>query len=92
MVVEAGKVTATYRTNYYKQRHNPPYEGESFIKYLGKEGNLGCAGTVNKKRVTNEYYKRVTKLWRSKLLNYNKHVAQNTFAVPLLIPTFGLLN
>ena len=81
MVVEAGKVTAAYRTNYYKQRHNPPYEGESFIKYL-----------VNKKRVTNEYYKRVTKLWRSKLLNYNKHVAQSTFAVPLLIPTFGLLN
>ena len=26
------------------------------------------------------------------LSTYNKHVAHNVFAVPLLIPTFGLLN
>ena len=42
--------------------------------------------------MTNEYYKRVKKIWKNELAAYNKHVAHNAFAVPVLIPTFGLLN
>ena len=42
--------------------------------------------------MTNEYYKRVKKIWLNGLSTYNKHIAHNAFAVPLLIPTFGLLN
>ena len=82
MVVERGKITVTI---------NPMKEGDSY-KYLGKDENLGYVGPVNKKRVTNEYYKRVKKIWKSELSAYNKHVAHNAFAVPVLIPTFGLLN
>ena len=42
--------------------------------------------------MTNEYYKRVKKIWKSKLSANNKHVAHNAFVVPVLITTFGLLN
>ena len=42
--------------------------------------------------MANEYYKRAKKIWKSELSAHNKHVAHNAFAVPLLIPTFGLLN
>ena len=32
------------------------------------------------------------KIWTSELSAYNKHIARNAFAVPVLIPTFGLLD
>ena len=40
---------------------NPMNEGDS-NKYLRQDENLGYVGPVNKKRVTNEYYKRVKKI------------------------------
>ena len=39
-----------------------------------------------------EYIRRIKKIWESELSDYNKHVAHNAFAVPVLVPTFGLLN
>ena len=66
-------------------------EGASY-KYLGQDENCGYVGPVNKKGMTNEYYKRVKRIWKSELSIYNKHVAHNAFTVPVLIPTFGLLN
>ena len=42
--------------------------------------------------MANEYYKHVKKIWKSGLSAYNKHVSHNAFPVPVLIPTFGLLN
>ena len=32
------------------------------------------------------------KIWTSELSAYNKHIAHNAFAVPVLIPTFGILD
>ena len=32
------------------------------------------------------------KIWTSELSAYNKHLAHNTFALPLLTPTFGILD
>ena len=92
MVVERGKITAaTEPITINNVTINPMKERDS-CKYLGQDENLGYVGPVNKKRVTNEYYKRVKKIWKSELSAYNKHVAHNAFAVPVLIPTFGLLN
>ena len=92
MVVERGKITAAIEPITINDvTINPVKDGDSY-KYLGQDENLGCAGPVNKKRVTNEYYKRVKKIWKSELSAYNKHVAHNAFAAPVLIPTLGLLN
>ena len=70
---------------------NPVKERDSY-KYLGQDKNLGYVGPIKKERVTNQYYKRVKKIWKSELSAYNKNVAHNAFPVPVLIPTFGLLN
>ena len=32
------------------------------------------------------------KIWSSELSAYNKHLAHNTFALPVLTPTFGILD
>ena len=63
----------------------PIKEGESY-KYIGQDENLGYVASLNKERVTTEYKKRVYKSV------YNKHLAHNTFALPVLTPTFGILN
>ena len=42
--------------------------------------------------VLKEYYNRVRKIWNSKLYSKNKTVAYNIFAIPVLIPTFGILD
>ena len=86
------KVSCHYSANYYiNVIINPTKEGESY-KYLGQDKNLGYIGPVNKERVANEYYKHVKKIWKSELSAYIKHVAHTAFAVPVLIPTSGLLN
>ena len=63
----------------------PIKEGESY-KYLGQDENLGYVASLNKEWVTTEYKKRVYKSV------YNKHLAHNTFALPVLTPTFGILD
>ena len=35
---------------------------------------------------------RVRKIWSSEFSGYNKFISHNTFAVPVLIPNFGLLD
>ena len=91
MTIERGNVTAaTEPTTINKVNTNPVKEGDSY-KYLGQDENFGYGEPVNK-RVTNEYYKRIKKIWKSKLSAYNKRVTYNAFAVTVLIPTFGLLN
>ena len=80
-----------HRTNYCKQHQHQPYEGGRFIQ-TEQDKNLGYVGQVNKQRVTNEYYKHVKKIWKSKLSAHNKHVAHNAFTIPVLVPPFGLLN
>ena len=69
----------------------PMKEGESY-KYLGQDENISYVRPVNKERVIKEYKSRVRKICKSELSSHNKYIAHNTFAVPVLIPTFGLLN
>ena len=65
-------------------------EGDSY-KYLGQDENIRYEGSLNKERIATEYYRRVRKIWNSELDGKNKVTAHNTFAIPVLTPTFGIL-
>ena len=64
-------------------------ENEKY-KYLGQDESVEYDGPLNKERVTKEYLKRMKKIWSSELNSLNKVIAHNTFAVPVLAPTFGI--
>ena len=64
---------------------------EDNYKYLGMDESIGYDGPLNKNRVTSQYNKRVRKIWSSELNNINKVQAHNTFPVPVLTPTIGVL-
>ena len=61
-------------------------------KYLGVHENVSYNGSLNKDSIQSEYLKRVRKLWRSELSGYNKYIAHNAFAFPVLTPTFAILD
>ena len=65
-------------------------DGDSY-KYLGLDEDIHYDGTLNKEKVTKEYYRRVRKIWSSELYSKNKVHAYNSFAIPVLTPTFGIL-
>ena len=47
---------------------------------------------MSKERVSKEYFRRIRKIWKSELYSRNKVTAHNIFAVPVLVPTFGILD
>ena len=65
-------------------------EGDTY-KYLGIDENINYHGPINKERDSKEYFTRTRKIWSSELA-YNKVIADNAFAVPVLIPTIGVLD
>ena len=65
-----------------------PLKYRDSYKYLGEDKNIQYVGPLNKACVTAEYKKFVQKIWSSKLSAYNKHVAHDVFALPVLTPTF----
>ena len=69
----------------------PIGEGDT-CKYLGQNGNINFDAPINKERVTKEYFTRVRKIWTSELSAYNKVIDHNSFALPILVPTFGILD
>ena len=66
-------------------------EGEMYT-YLGQDESVGFNGPLNKERVRKEYKRRIRKLWSYNLYSNNKVTAHNTFAIPVLTPTIGILN
>ena len=60
-------------------------------KYLGLDKSIGFDGPLNKERVKTEYKRRVRKIWSSELNNINKVNSHNTFSVPIITPTTGIL-
>ena len=60
-------------------------------RYLGLDECVTYNDVLNMERVTSEYLRRVRKVWSSQLSSYNKCVAHNSFAVPVITPTFGIL-
>ena len=69
----------------------PIEEGDNY-KYLGIDQNISCNGPINRERVTKDYINRIRKIWNSQLSDFNKVVAHNTFAVPTLTFTMGMLD
>ena len=69
----------------------PVAEGDVY-KYLGQDENIGYDGPANKARVIKEYCTRVKKIWSSQLSAFNKVIAHNSFAVPVIIPSIGILD
>ena len=67
-------------------------ENGELYKYLGQDENVGYNDTLNKEKVTKEYFRRIRKIWSSELYSHNKTTAHNIFAIPVLTPTFGILN
>ena len=65
---------------------------EELYAYLGQDEAVGYNGVLNKEKVTKEYKRRVRKIWISERHSGNKVTAHNAFAVPLIIPTIGILN
>ena len=65
-------------------------EGDNY-KYLGVDESVGIHGPLNKDRVVKEYKARVKKIWNSELNGNNKAIAHNSFAVPIITPTVGIL-
>ena len=47
---------------------------------------------LSKEKVTKEYFQRVRKIWSSELYTNNKVTSQNIFAIPVITPTFGIIN
>ena len=47
---------------------------------------------MNKERVTKEYLNRVKKIWQSELSSFNKVIDNNTFAIPVLTNTVGIID
>ena len=69
----------------------PIEEGDTY-KYLGKDENINFDGPINKERVTKVYFTWVRKIWTSELSAYNKVIAHNSFALPVLVPTIGIID
>ena len=67
-------------------------ENEDSYRYLGIDETVGALGPLNKDKVTKEYKKRVRKIWNSELNGQNKVTAHNTFVVPIITPTVGILD
>ena len=66
-------------------------EGDTY-KYLGVDESVGINGPLNKDRVVKEYKARVKKIWNSEPNGNNKAITHNSFAVPIITPTVGILS
>ena len=67
-------------------------EGDRY-KYLGIDESVGYDSPLNKYRIIKEYKRRVNKIWKSEELNAaNKSITYNSFAIPIITPSIGILN
>ena len=92
MVIERGEIIEQVKPIVMNDVTINPMKTDECYKYLGQDENISYVGPINKDRVTKVYTKRMKKIWTSELSAYNKHIAHNAFAVPVLIPTFGILD
>ena len=69
----------------------PVADGDSY-KYLGIDENITYNGPLNKEKVCKEYLNRVRKKWSSEMPDFNKVIAHNSFAVPVITPTIGIID
>ena len=89
--IEKGKNTTTIPTEINGLTIKPIQEGESY-RYLGQDKNVAYEGAINKERFSEEYHSRVKKIWSSELSLFNKTIAHNAFAAPVITPAIGILD
>jgi len=65
---------------------------EETYRYLGMEESIKYDNIINKGNIVKEFKRRIRKIWSSELNARNKVIATNTFAIPLLTYSFGILN
>ena len=59
---------------------------------MGQDKGIRFNDTLNKERVTKEYFQRVRNIWSSELYANNKVTSHNIFATQVITPTFGIIN
>ena len=89
--IEKGKNTTTTPIEINGLTIKPIQEGESY-RYLGQDEYIAYEGTINKERVSKEYLSRVKKIWSSELSAFNKTIAHNAFATPIITSVIGILD
>ena len=67
-------------------------ENGDHYTYLGMDESIGMLGPLNKDRVKKEYKTRLNKIWQSEFNGRNKTIAHNTFTIPIITPTVGILD
>ena len=90
--IERGKQVSLGRKFSIKNIELNQLENGNCYKYLGQDENIGFNDTLNKERVTQEYFQRVRKIWSSELYVNNKVTSHNIFAIPVITPIFGIIN
>ena len=90
---EKAKNTTTKPIQMNGLKNKSIQEGESY-RYLDQQENVEQFndGQFNKERVLKEYLSQVTKIWSSEVSAFNKTIAYNTFATPVLMPTIRILD
>ena len=68
------------------------FEEGDLYKYLGIDEDIGYDGSLNKVRIGKEFLRRTKKIWNSELYSRNKVTAYNTFALPVLTMSVGVLD
>ena len=66
-------------------------EGDLY-RYLGIDEDIGYDGSLNKVRIDKEFLHRKKKVWNSELYSRSKVTAYNTFALPVLTMSVGVLD
>ena len=89
--IEKGIIKKSAPLNINHLTIQPVADGDSY-KYLGIDENITYNGPLNKEKVSKEYLNRVRKIWSSELSDFNKVIAHNSFAVPVITPTIGIID
>ena len=89
--IEKGKNTTTTPVEINGLTIKPIQEGQRY-RYLGRDENIAYEGTITKERVSKEYFSRAKTIWLSELSAFNKTIAHNAFATPVITPTIGILD
>ena len=71
--IEKGKNTTTTPIEINGLTIKPIQEGERY-RYLDRYENIAYEGTINKERVSKEYFSQVKKIWSSELSAFNKQL------------------
>ena len=91
MYIEKGKKKSLGEKLPANEMELDELENGDLYKYLGQDESVGYNNALNKEKVTKEFFRRIRQIWSSELYNNNNATAHNTFAIPVITPTSGIL-